>query len=362
MKRTPSTALPHDGARRAGQRQVSHPAVPGRPAAAAHPRALAARACALLAGVVLAGCSGSDTTTVSGDVPVAYVKRANTVRLDPLTAASFQAGGDLIIRDTSSPSAPEHNVTAAFTQGAGDVADPEASYDGKKLVFAMNCPSSNTATIGGVKACTDHWNIWEYDMTTGGAAAGTFRRITSSSSYDDVGPAYLPNGRGFVFSSNRQKTSSAKQALGQSYTALDEYERQPVFNLHTMDINGSDQSITQISFNQSHDRNPVVRPNGDIMFSRWEHVADRNRFSIFTVKPDGTNMLVPLGLTVNTVKRLRSATCSQRANMTVPSGRTTGLRSWLWLKEICWMLAGVPLMSIVCRLNTVSRSYSSSAW
>jgi len=295
MKRTPSTALPHDGARRAGQRQVSHPAVPGRPAAAAHPRALAARACALLAGVVLAGCSGSDTTTVSGDVPVAYVKRANTVRLDPLTAASFQAGGDLIIRDTSSPSAPEHNVTAAFTQGAGDVADPEASYDGKKLVFAMNCPSSNTATIGGVKACTDHWNIWEYDMTTGGAAAGTFRRITSSSSYDDVGPAYLPNGRGFVFSSNRQKTSSAKQALGQSYTALDEYERQPVFNLHTMDINGSDQSITQISFNQSHDRNPVVRPNGDIMFSRWEHVADRNRFSIFTVKPDGTNMFVLYG-------------------------------------------------------------------
>lgn len=279
MNPNPDTRFPRDGA---------PTAVP-----AYRRLALAAQAAALFAGAVLSGCSGSDATTVSGDVPVAYVKRASTVTLNPLTGASFQPGGDLIVRDTSSPSAPEHNVTAAFTQGVGDVADPEASYDGRKLVFAMNCPTSSTATIGGVKACTGHWNIWEYDMTTGGIAAGAFRRITSTTTADDVGPAYLPNGRGFVFSSNRQATSSANQALGHTYTALDEYERETVFNLHTMDINGG--AVTQISFNQSHDRNPVVRPNGDIMFSRWEHVADRNRFSIFTVKPDGTNMFVLYG-------------------------------------------------------------------
>jgi len=257
------------------------------------PLALAFAALASLGGTLLAGCSGSDATTVSGDVPVAYVKRVSTVTLNPLTGASSLPGGDLIIRQASSPSAPEINVTAPYTQGVGDAADPEVSYDGKKLVFAMNCPTSNTATINGAKACTGHWNIWEYDMTTGGASAGSYRRITSSTTSDDVGPAYLPNGRGFVFSSNRQATSSASQALGKSYIALDEYERETVFNLHTMDINGG--SITQISFNQSHDRNPVVRPDGNIMFSRWEHVADRNRFSIFTVKPDGTNMFVLYG-------------------------------------------------------------------
>jgi len=253
---------------------------------------LAAQAASLLAAALLAGCSGSDSTTVSGDVPVAYAKRVNTIALNPLTGASFAPGGDIIIRDTASPSAPEHNITAAITQGVGDVADPEVSYDGTKLVFAMNCPASNTSTIGGAKACTGHWNIWEYDMSAG-IASGTFRRITNSATSDDVGPAYLPNGRGFVFSSNRQATSSVRQALGQSYLALDEYERETVFNLHTMDINGG--TVTQISFNQSHDRNPVVRPDGNIMFSRWEHVADRNRFSIFTVKPDGTNMFVLYG-------------------------------------------------------------------
>ncbi|HEV7914510.1 MAG TPA: hypothetical protein VGP22_12155, partial [Albitalea sp.] len=61
----------------------------------------------------------------------------------------------------------------------------------------------------------------------------------------------------------------------------------------TMDAEGN--AITQISFNQSHDRNPVVRPNGDIMFSRWDHVAGRNHFKIFRVKPDGTDMFVLYG-------------------------------------------------------------------
>jgi hypothetical protein len=60
-----------------------------------------------------------------------------------------------------------------------------------------------------------------------------------------------------------------------------------------MDAKGG--NIQQISFNQSHDRNPVVRANGDIMFARWEHVANRNRFAIFRTKPDGTDMFVLYG-------------------------------------------------------------------
>ncbi len=252
---------------------------------------------ALASGVGLVACtsgsnSDSSTMTVAGDVPIAYAMRANTVTLNPLTANPFAPGGDLIIREKSSPSAPEHNITAQFTQGKGDVTDPTVSYDGKKIVFAMNCPASNTSTIGGQPACTGHWNVWEYDMSAGGLTGGTFRRITSSSN-DDVAPSYLPAGAGFVFSSNRQTKSFPNQALGHSYYALDEYEREQVSNLHTMDLNGG--NIQQISVNQSHDRNPVVRPDGSIMYSRWDHVGDRNRFTVFTTKPDGTNLFVLYG-------------------------------------------------------------------
>jgi hypothetical protein len=259
------------------------------------PAKVVARAAAMPIAALLAACSGGgdSAVTVNGDVPVAYAKRVATVTLNPLNGAPSAPGGDLMVRDKSSPSAAEHNITAQFTQGVGDVTDPEVSYDGKKIVFAMNCPTSNTSTIGGQPACSGRWNIWEYDMTSGGLTGGTFRRITSSSNDDDVAPNYLPAGAGFVFSSNRQTKSFANQALGQSYYALDEYERERVFNLHTMDASGN--NVTQISFNQSHDRNPVVRPNGDIMYSRWEHVGGRNRFSVFRAKPDGTDLFVLYG-------------------------------------------------------------------
>ena len=111
---------------------------------------------------------------------------------------------------------------------------------------------------------------------------------------DDVDPAYLPAGAASCSRRTARPSRSTNQAVGaQPYFALDEYERERVFNLHTMDANGG--NITQISFNQSHDRNPVVRANGDIMFSRWEHVGARNRFAVFRVKPDGTDMFVLYG-------------------------------------------------------------------
>ena len=258
---------------------------------------------ALAAGLAVVGCGGGSSSGGSSseaaasmvrDVPLAYVKRVNTLGMNPTDGAPSAPGGDLMVREKSSPSAPEHNLTAKFTQGKGDASDPEVSYDGKKIVFAMRCPSTNTSTIDGQPACTGRWNIWEYDMSSGGLTGGSFRRLTASTADDDVDPAYLPAGRGFVFSSNRQTKSKALQAVGsEPYFALDEYERERVLNLHTMNAAGA--AVEQISFNQSHDRNPVVRPNGDIMFSRWEHVGPRNRFAIFRTKPDGTDMFVLYG-------------------------------------------------------------------
>jgi hypothetical protein len=259
---------------------------------------LAAAALAAAGVLALTACGGgsksaSSTVTVQGDVPIAYAKRVNTLGLNPTNGAPTAAGGDLMIREKSSPSAPEHNITAQFTLGKGDAETPEVSWDGKKILFSMRCPTDNAVTIAGAAACTGHWNIWEYDMTSGGLTGGTFRRVTASTDSDDIHPVYLPAGQGIVFTSNRQTKSSVNQALGHTYFALDEYERERVFNLHTMALDGS--AITQISFNQSHDRNPVIRPNGQIMFSRWDHVGGRNHFKVFTVNPDGTNMFVLYG-------------------------------------------------------------------
>src|SRR5262249_44520713 len=77
---------------------------------------------AALLAAALAGCSGSgdseDTVAVNGDVAIAYAKRVNTLGMNPTDGAPFAAGGDLIIREKSSPSAPEHNITKDYTRGA----------------------------------------------------------------------------------------------------------------------------------------------------------------------------------------------------------------------------------------------------
>ena len=69
-----------------------------------------------------------------------------------------------MLREKSSASAIEHNLTDRFTQGNGDASDPEVSYDGKKVVFSMKCPATNTSTTPGIaRACapsTDRTSAW----------------------------------------------------------------------------------------------------------------------------------------------------------------------------------------------------------
>lgn len=240
--------------------------------------------------VLLSACSAGDSATVEGDVSIAYVKRPVNSLGNPTDAAIFTEGGDLYIREKASPSAPEINVTGALTNGHGDVSDPEVSYNGDKLLFAMRCVNGASARCLNPDGTGNdtNWRIWEYNI-----AQKTFARIRCTAAGatppgDDVDPAYLPDGR-IVFVSNRQVQS--QQVNGFAY--LDEYERERVTTLHVMDGNG--QNCRQISYNQSHDRNPTVLQTGEIMYSRWDHVGGRNQFSIFFTNPDGTNLFVLYG-------------------------------------------------------------------
>lgn len=236
---------------------------------------------------ILAGCTAgsSDSVTVDGNVSIAYVKRPVAAIGNPTEAYTFSPGGDLYMRDKSSPSGTETNITGSYTNGQGDVSDPEVSYDGTKLLFSMRRPTD------------PYWRIWEYDI-----AKKTMTQIPctvasgTTPQGDDVDPAYLPDGR-VVFVSNRQVGSNQHMAEENPSQApfpyLDEYDRQRSTTLHVMNANG--QSCHQISFNQSHDRNPTVLQNGLIMYSRWDHVGTRNQFTIFTTNPDGTELFVDYG-------------------------------------------------------------------
>jgi len=237
------------------------------------------------------GGQGPDPVVL--DFPIAYVKRpipaTGAVPGDSRRLLTFQAGGDLWVRDRASPSAAERNVTFEITQGRGDVRDVEPSYDGTRLVFAMREPLID----GADDAEQPTWDIWEYEVAT-----RQLRRVIQSDIVagegHDVAPHYLPDGR-IVFSSTRQRQSRAilLDEGKPQYAAQDEDRAEPAFVLHVMNADGS--GLRQVSFNQSHDLDPAVLDDGRIVFSRWENAGPNNEINLYTVRPDGTGLLLLYG-------------------------------------------------------------------
>ncbi len=243
----------------------------------------------LLLAAGLAGCDSSDGDPLAiaesgkplGEFKIAYVKRSNDSIGNPIDAGRFRAGGDLFIRDLSAGAADEQNITDRLTKDNGDVSDIEVSYDGTRIVFSM-CFDDQT------------WDIWEYNVET-----GELRPVIADDAIADQGddhdPVYLPDGR-IVFSSNRQTRSAFlqfQQNVPRPYKYRDESQREATSVLHVMDPDGS--NIRQLSFNQSHDRNPTVLRNGKIMYARWDHFGNRDHMPIYTMNPDGSDVNVLYG-------------------------------------------------------------------
>jgi hypothetical protein len=265
--------------------------------------ALLMTAIATLLGACSSGSGGTDVTIGSGqsadpvtlDFPVFYVKRPvpdpedEDLIDDARELRRFEIGADLFMRDRASTSAPEVNLTGAETEGLGDIRDLDVNYDGTKVIFSMRAQFIENAD----EEDQPTWNIWEYDVAT-----RSLRRIIQSDTVEeeghDIAPHYLPDGR-IVFTSTRQRQSRAI-LLDESkpqFAAQDEDDREPAFVLHVMDADGS--NIHQISFNQSHDLDPAVLPNGRIVFTRWEHHVDDNQFDLYSINPDGSDLQLLYG-------------------------------------------------------------------
>jgi len=242
------------------------------------------------------GGDGQDPDPLVEDFGIAYVQRplqytagGLVVQPDLRVVTGFTPGGDLYYRDLAAPGVTEHNITAAITRGMGDVKDVEVSYAGDALLFALREPD-----IPGVDPEDQPtWNIWEYAITT-----GVLRRIIASDitadAGQDVAPHYLPDGR-IIFSSSRQRQSRAflLDEGKPQFAALNEDLNESALVLHVMSADGSD--IHQVSYNQSHDLDPVVLANGRVLFSRWDNMGNRNAISLYSMHPDGTDLQLHYG-------------------------------------------------------------------
>ncbi len=245
---------------------------------------------------MLVGCGGGtqEPDPVVVDKPIAYVKRpvSEDASTDIRVSQTFEAGGDLYLRDRASASAEEYNITGGLTGGQGDVRDVSVSFDGTRLLFSMHMPLIE----GADPEDQPTWNIWEYNI-----AEGRLRRVISSDITAEDGqdrfPHYLPDGR-IVFSSTRQRQAKARlldegkpQYLAMVQTPED---IEPAMVLHVMNDDGS--NIKQISFNRAHDFAPSVLSNGQIVFSRWDDADGDDAIQLYRMNPDGTELELLYGL------------------------------------------------------------------
>ena len=148
---------------------------------------------------------------------------------------------------------------------AGAVRDPCVHYDGKTILFSYR-PGSD-----------DRYHLYTINSDGTGLKQLTF------GDYDDIEPAWLPDGD-IVFVSSR-----CRRWVNCWLTQ--------VASIYRMKADGS--SIRMLSANIEHDNTPWPLPDGRILYTRWEYV---DRFQVrfhhlWAMNPDGTQHQIVQGNT-----------------------------------------------------------------
>ncbi|NNC54229.1 MAG: hypothetical protein HKO07_00750, partial [Pseudomonadales bacterium] len=246
--------------------------------------------------------TGTDLTidTASLEVPIFYVKRPiPSQAFDMENPYAFNPGAQLYSRVSASAAAVETNISARIHGDVAtyDVKNLEMSPDGTRLLFAMHPPEADPNNP------TGYWSIWEYNMITDElkkVIADDF--ILSKGEAHGFDASYLPlpdpNNSAelaIVVSSTRQSTNRTLlvDELKSSYSGMEEDSARNerdlddggllAASLHVYDESIADVAdrMRQITFNQSHDIDPLVLPSGEIIYNRWDNINTRNAYSLY---------------------------------------------------------------------------------
>jgi hypothetical protein len=171
----------------------------------------------------------------------------------------YTPGGGVFVLDPPTPDGELTELTDGFT--GVDIAGLDLSFDADRVVFSMRHEGD------------DHYHIY-----TTSVERGEVRQLTFGD-WDDLRPIFVPGGH-VAFITN------------QPYTAMgvrrDEYERGEAAQLAVLSLDGGEPTLC--SHNLSHHADPFLLSNGQIGFSRWEHLGPRNDVKLFRMNPDCTGV------------------------------------------------------------------------
>ena len=199
---------------------------------------------------------------VAEPYPLAFVqapKSSSPIATDlgrSILAPRYSSGMRIVAADFGSIA----RSLRVLTEGFAAAADPRFSYDGSSLMFV------------GHRAADEPLEIWEFGKLDG----QPHKRV--STDMDSVNPVYLPGGS-IVFAS----------LLGREY---EEHGGKYSFSLFAQ-YRGNEVP-TRLTFNPSSDFDPLVLPDGRVLYSSWQHVGNHHwpqgTMALMLINADGTGV------------------------------------------------------------------------
>ena len=192
--------------------------------------------------------------------PLAFVQApkastsANTNLGRTILASRYPPGTRVVLADFENV----ERTLRVLTEGFAAAADPDFRYDGSSLIFV------------GHQKPDEPLQVWELP------GLNEIPQQTVSVDADCVRPAYLPDG-GFIFAS----------LLAREY---EEHGGQYSFSLFAQPAGNT--TPTRLTFNPSSDLDPLVLPDGRVLYSSWQHVGNHHwplgSVALMLINADGT--------------------------------------------------------------------------
>lgn len=185
--------------------------------------------------------------------------------------------GPAILRKWKQNPKAERIVQGEFPKGA--YFHPDLSYDAQRILFSFSPdvpPDQEVETFHIYEINVDGSGLRQLTGTASDAMRTKNGRRTHL--IEDWDPCYLPGGE-IVFTSSRLN-GHIRCAYGCRYN--------PTFGLHKMNADGRE--IRQLTYGDVAEYDPVVMPDGRLVYTRWDYVDRHDTFfqGLWRINPDGT--------------------------------------------------------------------------
>ncbi len=237
--------------------------------------------------VILAGSAAGGQVAPKLSAPVVFTQLPRTGLQSPsaVLRSDYGRGGRLMLL------MPD-GTTRPLAKDFESAADPDVSFDGKRILFA------------GRKTSSDRWEIYEIEADGSG-----LRQITR-----DLGDCRHPVYQAAIFYLNDPKPLHQVTFVSAAAGEYNEYGPIPAANLYSIRLDGKE--LRRLTFNVSSSFDPFQMQDGRILFSAWRrHTLDGGgplgRVDLYGINLDGTDFAAFSGMQGRRIKQMACTTAKR---------------------------------------------------